>query len=74
MFTLQEEMESLFSSLIKKIKEEHINFKKWISLFGFNPETMNFINLINEQNYNNISGVYMNQILSTLFMNEDTMV
>ena len=31
---------------------------------------MTFINLINEQNYNNISGVYMNQILSTLFMNE----
>ena len=46
-------------------------FKKWVGLFGFNPETMNFINLINEGNYNNISGVYMNQILSTLFMNEE---
>jgi len=68
---LQEEMESMFSSIIKKVKEEHMNFKKWIGLFGFNHETMNFINLINEQNYNNISGVYMNQILSTLFMNED---
>ena len=32
---------------------------------------MNFINMVNEQNYNNISGVYMNQILSALFMNED---
>jgi hypothetical protein len=69
MFTLQEEMEGLFSSLVKKLKEEHLNFKKWISLFGFNPETMNFINMINEHNYNNISGVYMNQILSALFMN-----
>lgn len=47
MFILQEEMENLFSSLIKKIKEEHLNFKKWISLFGFNHETMNFINLVN---------------------------
>jgi hypothetical protein len=64
-------MENVFSTLIKKVKEEHLNFKKWISLFGFNPETMNFINMINEQNYNNISGVYMNQILSALFMNED---
>jgi hypothetical protein len=32
---------------------------------------MNFINMVNEHNYNNISGVYMNQILSALFMNED---
>lgn len=71
LFTLQEEMENLFSSIIKKVKEEHLNFKKWVSLFGFNPETMNFINLVNEQNYNNISGVYMNQILSALFMNEE---
>lgn len=58
----------MFSSIIKKVKDEHMNFKKWISMFGFNHETMNFINLVNEQNYNNISGVYMNQILSTLFM------
>lgn len=64
-------MEALFTSVIKKVKEEHLAFKKWVGLFGFNPETMNFINLINEGNYNNISGVYMNQILSTLFMNEE---
>lgn len=32
---------------------------------------MNFINMINEHSYNNISGVYMNQILSALFMNEE---
>ena len=64
-------MEGLFSSLIKKVKEEHMTFKRWIGLFGFNPETMNFINMVNEHNYNNISGVYMNQILSTLFMNEE---
>lgn len=67
-------MENLFSSVIKKVKEEHMHFKKWIGLFGFNPETMNFINLINEQNYNNISGVYMNQILSTLFMQEENVL
>ena len=70
LFNLQEEMEILFSNLIKKVKDEHINFKKWLSLFGFNQETMNFINMINEHNYNNVSGVYMNQILSNLFMNE----
>ncbi len=64
-------MEALFSGLIKKVKEEHMTFKKWIGLFGFNPETMNFINMVNDHNYNNISGVYMNQILSTLFMNEE---
>lgn len=74
LFSLQEEMENLFSMIIKKVKEEHLNFKKWVSLFGFNPETMNFINLINDQNYNNISGVYMNQILSTLFMNEENVL
>lgn len=61
----------MFSNLIKKVKEEHLSFKKWISLFGFNHETMNFINMINEHSYNNISGVYMNQILSALFMNEE---
>lgn len=27
--------------------------------------------MINDRNYNNISGVYMNQILSNLFMNEE---
>jgi hypothetical protein len=64
-------MENLFSTMVKKIKEEHMNFKRWVSLFGFNPETMNFINMINEHNYNSISGVYMNQILSALFLNED---
>lgn len=61
----------MFSSLIKKVKEEHKNFKKWIGLFGFNSDTMNFINLINDRNYNNISGVFMNQILSNLFMSEE---
>jgi hypothetical protein len=35
---------------------------------------MNFINLINEGNYNNISGVYTNKILSTLFMNEERQI
>lgn len=48
-----------------------MNFRKWLSLFGFNQETMTFINMINENKYNNINGVYMNQILSNLFMNED---
>jgi len=62
-------MEGLFSNLVKKIKEEHMIFRKWVRVFGFSPETMNFIELINDQNYNNISGVYMNQILSALFMN-----
>jgi hypothetical protein len=47
MFVLQEEMENLFSNLIRKVKEEHMNFKKWIGLYGFNIETMNFINMIN---------------------------
>jgi len=64
-------MENLFSTLIKKVKEEHLNFNKWIGLFGFNPDTMNFINMINDHDYNKVSGVYMNQILSALFMNED---
>lgn len=64
-------MELLFTNLIKKVKDEHMNFKNWISLFGFNVETMNFIDMINEKNYNNISGFFMNQILSNLFMNED---
>jgi hypothetical protein len=64
-------MENLFSNLVKKVKEEHMQFRRWVGLFGFNPETMNFINMINDNNYNNISGVYMNQILSALFMNED---
>jgi hypothetical protein len=74
MFMMQEEMENLFTSLIKKVKDEHHNFKKWISHFGFNTETLSFINMINDHNYNNISGVYMNQILSALFMNEDKAV
>jgi len=31
---------------------------------------MNFINLVNDANYNNISGAYMHQIMSALFMSE----
>jgi hypothetical protein len=27
--------------------------------------------MINDHSYNNVSGVYMNQILSALFMNEE---
>ena len=71
LYNLQEEMELLFSALVRKVKEEHMNFKKWIGLVGFNVETMTFINMINDRNYNNISGVYMNQILSNLFMSEE---
>ena len=74
MFMMQEEMEIFFTTLIKRVKDEHHNFKKWISHFGFNNETMNFINMINEHNYNNISGIYMNQILSALFMSEEKAV
>lgn len=40
-------------------------------MHGFSQETMNFINLINEGNFNNISGRYTHQIMSALFMNED---
>ena len=67
---MQGEMEQLFTTLIKKVKEEHQNFKKWISHFGFNTDTLAFINMVNEQSYNNVSGAYINQILSGLFMNE----
>jgi hypothetical protein len=69
-YSFQEEMESFFSSLIKKVKDEHMNFKKWVMLYGYSQETMNFINLINDGNYNNISGVYTNKIISALFMSE----
>jgi hypothetical protein len=61
----------MFSNLLKKVKDEHLNFRKWVRVFGFSPEIMNFINLVNEQNYTNISGVYMNQVLSALFMTEE---
>ena len=30
--------------------------------------------MVNENNYNSISGVFMNQVLSTLFMNEDKLI
>ena len=67
-------METFFSNMIKKVKEEHMNFKKWVMLYGYSQETMNFISLVNEGNYNNISGVYTNKILSTLFMNEERQI
>lgn len=51
-----------------------MQFKKWVSVLGFSSETMNFINMINDGNCNNVSGVYMNQILSTLFMNEEKVI
>jgi len=46
-----------------------MNFKKWVMMYGYSQETMNFINLINDSNYNNISGAYTHQIMSALFMN-----
>lgn len=64
-------METLFSNLIKKVKDEHLNFRKWARFFGFPAETINFINMVNESNYNKFTGVYMNQVLSQLFMNEE---
>lgn len=34
-YSFQEEMETFFSTLIKKVKDEHMNFKKWVMLYGF---------------------------------------
>lgn len=63
-------MELLFSNLIKKVKEEHVKFNIWARTFGYSEEMNNFIYLVNEGKYNQISGVYMNQILSEIFMKE----
>jgi hypothetical protein len=70
-YSFQEEMETFFSTLIKKVKDEHLNFKKWVMMYGYSQDTMNFINLINEGNSNNISGLYANKIITALFMNEE---
>jgi len=32
---------------------------------------MNFMHLVNEGNYNQISGLYMSQVLSAIFMKEE---
>ena len=68
-YSFQEEMENLFSTMIRRVKEEHLQFKKWVMVHGFSQETMNFINLINDGNFNNISGRYSHQVMSALFMN-----
>jgi hypothetical protein len=67
---LQDEMEIFFSNTLKKLKEEHVKFKIWARTYGYSEELMNFIHLINEGNFNQISGVYMNQILGEIFMKE----
>lgn len=60
-----------FTNLIKKIKEEHVKFKIWARNFGYSEEMNNFIGMVNQGQFNKISGVYMNQILSEIFMKED---
>ncbi len=41
-------METLFSTLIKKIKEEHLKFKIFIRTFGYSKDMMKFIKQIND--------------------------
>lgn len=57
--------------MLKRLKEEHVKFKIWSRTYGYSEELMNFIHLINDGNYNQISGVYMSQILTEIFMKED---
>ena len=64
-------MENFFSTLINKITIEHQNFKKWLTLYGYSSETMNYINLINEEKFNSISGSFSHLVISELFMNEE---
>jgi hypothetical protein len=65
---MQDEMELFFTNLIKQIKEEHVKFKIWARNFGYSEEMNNFISMVNQGQFNKISGVYMNQILSEIFM------
>lgn len=62
--SMLDEMELFFTNLIKRIKDEHIKFKIWARNFGYSEEMNNFINMVNQGQFNQISGVYMNKILS----------
>ena len=63
-------MEDMFLSGIKKIQIEHLKFKHWIRTFGYSGEMMRLFKLINDGNYNTISGSYINPLIMEL-MSQD---
>jgi hypothetical protein len=57
-------METFFSNLIRKIKEEHLKFKVFIRTFGYSGTMMKFIHQINNEDYDKITGHHLNDIIS----------
>ena len=57
----------MFLRMIRNIQAEHLKFKTWVKTFGFSMEMMRFFKLINEGNFNTISGSYINPIIMELF-------
>jgi hypothetical protein len=53
-------------NLINKIKSEHNKFKIWVKTYGYSIEVMKFIKNLTENNFNQVTGNYMNPIITEM--------
>lgn len=60
-------IERMFVTAIEKIKEEQEKFRIWGKTFGHSLEVMKFIKLMNDQNYEEISGTLVAPVINSYF-------
>ena len=64
---LRDKMDTMFLSLIERIKTEHTKFRMWIKTYGFSIEVMKFIKNVTENSYSQVNGNYLSPILNEMY-------
>ena len=71
---MQDDMDLFFTNMIKRIKDVLVKFKIWARRLGYSEEMNNFITMVNQDQFNKNSWVYMNEILSEIFMKKEKVI
>ena len=64
---LRDKMDTMFLSLIERIKAEHGKFRMWIKTYGFSIEVMKFIKNVTENSFSQVNGNYLSPILNQIY-------
>jgi hypothetical protein len=56
---VQDKIENIFLKALEKIQAEHEKFRIWAKTYGHSLETMKFIKVLMDRNYEQLTGDYM---------------
>lgn len=63
---MQEKIENIFLRALQKIQAEHEKFKIWTKTYGHSLETMKFIKVLIDKNYEQLTGDYLAGMLPVI--------